>query len=312
MRLIFMGTPEPAAKVLQALIAAGHEIAAVVTQPDRPSGRGQKLAFSAVKELALQNNLPLEQPEKIKGNKVFAALIKSLAPEVIVVVAYGKILPREILDIPKFGCLNVHASLLPKYRGAAPVQWALLKGEAETGITIMKLDELLDTGDILLQEKVQISDEDTTQTLLEKLFTKAGPLLLKALEQLEKGSANFIKQKDSDATNAPSIQKEAGELNWQKSSLDLHSRIRAMIPWPGAHTFFKGKLLKIWRAKPIAAGSKNEPGTILEIVKDQGFVVATANGNLLVLEVQPAGKKRMSAFQFAIGHDVKPGKNLPS
>jgi len=312
MRVVFMGTPEPAATALKALISAGHEIALVVTQPDRKKGRGQKLSFPAVKEVALQNNLPLEQPEKLKGNKVFASLLESLEPEIIVVVAYGKLLPREILDLPKHGCLNVHASLLPKYRGAAPVQWAILKGEKETGITIMKLDELLDTGDIILQEKVAISDEDTTLTLLEKLFAKGGKLLLKALEQIESNTAKFQKQKDSEATFAPSIQKESGEIDWQKSSLDLHNRIRAMIPWPGAHTIFHGKLLKIWQAKPYNYTSQAKPGTVVEIIKNQGFVVKTGQGHLKILEVQLAGKKRLSAFQFIIGHDVKSGETLPN
>jgi len=305
MRIVFMGTPEPAATVLKELIAAGHGIALVVTQPDRKKGRGQKLSFSAVKEVALKNNLPLEQPEKVKNNKVFVSLLKSLNPDIIVVVAYGKILPKEILELPKLGCLNVHASLLPKYRGAAPVQWAILKGEEETGITIMKLDEGLDTGEIILQEKVAIESVDTTETLMVKLFDKGSKLLLTALQQIKDGAAKFQKQKESEVTYAPLLDKEAGTLDWTKSSLDLDRRVRAMIPWPGAQTFFNQKQLKIWQTKPVEVKSQVKPGAIIEIIKDQGFVVMTGSGALLVLEVQLAGKKRVSAYQFAIGHDVK-------
>ena len=312
MRLVFMGTPEPAATVLKALIEAGHEIAAVVTQPDRKKGRGQKLAFSAVKEIALKNNLPVLQPEKVKKNQELVNQLKELSPEIIVVVAYGKILPIEILELPKHGCLNVHASLLPKYRGAAPVQWAILKGEKETGLTIMKLDELLDTGDIILQEKVKIDDTDTTTTLLEKLFARGSNLLLKTLEKIKDGTASLQKQKDKEATFAPLLDKEAGTIDWQKPSLDIDRRIRAMIPWPGASTYFQGKFLKIWQAKPVESTGSEKPGTITEIVKNQGFVVKTGKGALLVLEVQLAGKNRVSAFQFAIGHDVKIGESLPN
>ena len=327
MRIIFMGTPEPAAKVLQDLISSHHEIVCVVTQPDRPKGRGRKIAFPAVKEVALKHNLPLEQPEKvnpstqlginaersrgIKNNKVFVSLLKSFKPDVIVVVAYGKILPKEILDIPKNGCLNVHASLLPKYRGAAPIQWALLNGEKETGVTIMWLDEGLDTGPIVLQTKVKIEEQDDSITLLKKVFDKGGPLLLKALEQVESGRIQYIQQNNAQATYAPMIQKESGELDFKKSATEVLSRIRALVPWPGAHTFRAEKLLKIWRAES-QAGPKDLPGKIVEIIKNVGFVVATGEGNLLVLEVQSEGKKRISAYDYVIGHDVKIGEILPN
>jgi len=315
MRIVFMGTPDPAATVLKALKLAGHEIVLVVTQPDRKKGRGQQISPPPVKTVALASSLTVFQPEKIKNNPEFVARLKSLKPEIIVVVAYGKILPKEILELPKFGCLNVHASLLPKYRGAAPVQWAILKGEKETGITVMKLDEGLDTGEIILQEKVAIESVDTTETLLAKLFAQGSQLLLQALAQIKDGTAKYQKQKESDVTYAPLLDKEAGTIDWQKPALDLDQRVRAMIPWPGAQTFFRGKSLKLWQVKPVGLrrGFESSPvGTIIEIIKNQGFVVMTGNGSLLVLEVQAAGKNRVSAYQFAIGHDVKIGESLPN
>ena len=315
MKIVFMGTPEPAAKILQELISAKHEIVCVVTQPDRPKGRGQKITFLAVKELALKHTLPVEQPEKVKNNGVFVPLLKSLNPDIIVVAAYGKILPKEILAIPKYGCINVHASLLPKYRGAAPIQWALLKGEKETGVTIMKIVERLDAGDIILQEKIKIKDDDNALTLSKRLFDIGGKLLLKALKQIEQGKAKFTPQNEAGATQAPSITKESGEIDWKKSATEIHNRIRAMIPWPVAHTFYKEKLLKIWKAKVYMTDFETKfklPGTVVEIIKNTGFVVATGAGYILVVEVQAEGKKRMSAYDFAIGHDVKIGKTLPN
>lgn len=306
-----MGTPSPAAEILTKLIKKKYQILCVITQPDRPKGRGQKLSFSPVKEVALKHGLPIEQPEKVKGDKAFAAFIKALNPEAIVVVAYGKILPKEILEIPQKGCLNVHASLLPKYRGAAPVQWAILKGEEETGVTVMKLDELLDTGDILLQKKVRISEDDTTITLMDRLFSAGGKLLIEALEKKVKPT----KQNDAEATYAPMLAKESGEIDWRKSAREIHDRVRALIPWPAAHTFYKEKLLKILKTELHVLDlelKRQEPGTIIEIIKNVGFIVATGKGDLLIKEVQPAGKKGMGAYNFAIGHDLKSNETLPN
>lgn len=315
MKIVFMGTPEPAVTILQELISAKHEILCVVTQPDRPKGRGQKITCPPVKELALNHSLPIEQPEKVKRNPVFTSLIKSLEPDIVVVVAYGKILPKEILDIPRYGCLNIHASLLPKYRGAAPIQWALLNGEKETGVTIMKLDERLDTGDIILQEKVIVDQEDNALSLSKKLFTKAGQLLLAALEQIKSNKVKFIKQNDKKATFAPLITKGSGEIDWKKSADEIHNRIRAMVPWPGAQTIFRKKLLKILQAKIHGCEKTNKtqlPGTIVEIVKGVGFVVAAGGGNIMISDVQPEGKRRMSAYDFVIGYDVKIGEIFPN
>ncbi len=315
MKIVFMGTPEQAASILELLISAEHEILCVITQPDRPKGRGQKISFPPVKELALKYALPIEQLEKIKGNQIFISFLASLKPDIIVVVAYGRILPKEILNIPKYGCINVHASLLPKYRGAAPVQWALLNGEKETGVTIMKIEELLDTGEIILQEKIKIEENHNTLTLSEKLFKLGGELLLKVLKQIEQGKAKYTPQNEAQATNAPAITKESGEIDWRKSAIEIHNRVRAMIPWPVAHTFYKEKLLKIWRSELHVADLEIRyklPGTIVQIIKNVGFIVGTGKGHLLVVEVQPEGKKRMPAYDFAIGHDVKIGETLPS
>jgi len=315
MKIVFMGTPEEASAVLQALLTSKHEILAVVTQPDRPRGRGQKVSFSPVKEAALKHSLPIEQPEKVKGSEVFVSFLKSLHPDIIVIVAFGRILPKAILDIPRYGCINLHASLLPKYRGAAPIQWALLNGEKETGITVMKINELLDTGEIILQEKVKIEESDKATTLSKKLFALGGKLLLGALEQIEQGKAKYISQNEPGATYAPALTKESGEIDWKKSAAEIHNRVRALIPWPVAHTFYQKKLLKIWKTEIHVADLETKyklPGTIVQIVKNIGFIVATGKGHLLVLEVQPEGKKRMGAYEFAIGHAVKMGEVLPN
>ena len=313
MKIVFMGTPETAATALEELVSSQHKIICVVTQPDRPKGRGRKLTFPPIKDVALKYNLPLEQPEKVKNNPTFISSLKSIKPDIIVVVAYGKILPKEILTIPEYGCINVHASLLPKYRGAAPIQWALLKGEKETGITIMKIDDRLDTGDIILQKKIKISDEDNTETLSKKLFAAGRKLLLKALEQIEEGKAKFVKQNEAEATNAPSITKESGELDWRKPALEIHNRVRAMVPWPVAHTFFQRKLLKIWQTTLYAKEAKSHlPGTIEQVVKGTGFSVATGAGAILIREVQAEGKKRMPAHDFVVGRKIKIGDKIPS
>lgn len=315
MKIVFMGTPEPAAGILRDLIGAGHQLLLVVTQPDRPRGRGQKITSSPVKEAALKHSLPVEQPEKVKGNEGLVSRIRSLSPDVIVVVAYGRILPKAILGLPSRGCINVHASLLPKYRGAAPIQWALLNGEKETGVTVMRIDELLDTGDIILQERTVIDENDDAVTLSKKLFARGSGLLLKALAQIEQGAARYIPQKGSEATFAPAITKESGEIDWKRSARQIHDRVRALVSWPVAHTFYREKPLRILRTDANVVDLESEyvqPGTIVHIVKNAGFVVKTGGGHLLIKEVQPAAKKRMGAYDFVIGHDVKIGETLPS
>jgi methionyl-tRNA formyltransferase len=309
--MVFFGTPEPAAGILDALISSKHEIVCVFTQPDRPKGRGQKLAASPVKELALKYNIRVEQPEKIKNSPAVKDLLETLQPEIAVVVAYGKILPAEILSVPKHGFINVHASLLPKYRGAAPVQWALLNGEKETGITIMKVDECLDTGAIILQEKLEIHPDDDAVSLFDKLFAAGGPLLLKALQQIETGKACYTKQNDAEASFAPALSRESGEIDWKKTAEEINSQVRALLLWPGAHTFYHGKMVKVLKVKRVE-GKAALPGTIVEIQKNSGFTVETGAGILQVLQVQPAGKNVMGAYEFVIGHKLAIGEVLPS
>ena len=303
-----MGTPESAAKVLQTLIGAKEEIIGVITQPDRPKGRHLKPTSPPVKELALKYDLPVYQPEKITR-----ATLEPLKPDLVVVVAYGKLLPKEVLDLPKYGSLNIHASLLPRYRGAAPIQHALLDGEKETGVTIFQLDETLDTGDIIAQEKVKIEEKDTVPTLADKLFKLGAELLLKVIADLKAGQKlSKIKQDPSQATYAPSLKKEDGVINWQKGASEILNQIRALNPWPGAFTHFKGKLLKIWEAEiePATLAKHRGPGYIVELIKGNGFVVETGKGHLMVKEVQLEAGKRMPADDFVRGHGLKIGDLL--
>ncbi|MBU0574487.1 MAG: methionyl-tRNA formyltransferase [Candidatus Margulisbacteria bacterium] len=316
MQILFMGTPDHAAGILQALLDAQENVAAVITQPDRPKGRGQKLSPSPVKLVAMNRHLPVEQPEKAK-DPAFVSMVNSYSPELIVAAAYGKILPKAVLDIPKYGCINVHASLLPKYRGAAPIQWAILNGEIETGITIMQMAEELDAGDIILQKKVPIDINDNTATLGNKLFEVGQSALLEAIDQIKSGKARRIPQKASEATFAPSLSKESGEIDWKKKALEIHNRIRAMNPWPGAHTFFRKKRMLIWgscavETQRIASLRAPAPGRVMEIVKNKGLVIATGDGLLLLTEVQLEGGKRMNAYNLVIGHKIKVGDILPS
>lgn len=314
MKIIFFGTPEPAAKILEALTKTKHEIALVVSQPDRPKGRGQKVSFSPVKESAIKHRLSIEQPEKVKNNPGFLKKIKALRSDIAIVVAYGKILPKELLDIPKHGFINLHASLLPKYRGAAPVQWALINGEKTMGITIFKIVEQLDAGPIAGSKELGVGSKETTKTLTAKLFTLGEKLLLETLIKIEKGTVNLTPQDESQATYAPIITKESGELDWKKSAGEIDNRIRGLFPWPAAHTFRQGKRLKIIKAQPFEVelrGLQKSPGEIIEIIKNEGFVVATGSGNLLVQEVQNEGGTPLNAYQFAIGHDVKVAEILP-
>ena len=302
MRLFFLGTPEPAAKILEALIKAKHEIVCVITPPDRPRGRGQKISFSPVKERAVQHGLRVEQGE-------FRAILQSLKPDLAVVAAYGKILPAEILSIPRLGFINLHASLLPQYRGAAPIPWALLNGETKTGVTIFKLVPALDAGPIIAQQEVEIADADNAITLTEKLFSAGTELLLNVLGK----DFKLIPQDEQHAAYAPSISKESGEIDWKKSAGEIHNRVRALINWPTAQTYYKGKSLKLLKTQVLPGGATaGAPGEILEVDKTAGIVVATGQGQLLIESVKPEGKQVMKAYAFAIGHGLKTGEVLPS
>jgi methionyl-tRNA formyltransferase len=310
MKILFMGTPEPARLCLKALIDAKEDLVAVITQPDRPKGRGLKVAPTPVKETAAEHDIPVFQPDKIK-DKESIELIRGLAPDLIVIVAYGKILPKEILDIPKYGAINVHASLLPKYRGAAPVQRAILNGDKYTGITIMKVIEALDAGDIIAQESIPIYDADNATTLTERLFKLGAKLLVSTIAQIKSGKVNAVKQDEEKASYAPTLKKESGVIDWKMKAPEICDQIKAFNHWPGAYTYYKGKTLKVIKAEPMRKeGCSN--GRIMEILKNRGFVVGVCEGAVLVTQVQPESGKAMSSYQFAIGHGLQVGDTLPS
>jgi methionyl-tRNA formyltransferase len=305
-----MGTPRFALPSLQILIDRAENILAVVTQPDRPAGRGQHIVPPPVKELALAHHLPVLQPVKVRDAQ-FIAQIKELSPDLIVVVAFGQILPRALLDIPSYGCVNVHASLLPFYRGAAPINWVLINGETETGVTIMLLDEGMDTGDMLLQEKLPIVTTDTVATLHDKLAQSGARLLGKAVEDLGRTGWTRIPQDHAKATYAPLLKKEDGLISWHKSAREIYNQIRGMNPWPGCFTYFNGRLFKVFNAEFGDQKAKDLPGSITEI-SENGIVVATGTGTLLLKEIQIEGKKRLPVEEFLKGKAIKAGDVLSS
>lgn len=311
MRTIFMGTPEIAAVILNTLIEHKQDIIAVVTQTDKPKGRGKEMSISEVKEVALKYNLPIYQPVKAKSEE-FIKEMEALAPDVIIVAAYGKILPESLLRLPKYGCINVHASLLPKYRGAAPIQWVIIDGEEKTGVTIMQMDNGIDTGDMLLKEEVVIEKDETAGSLHDKLAIAGGKALLKALKQVEEGTVVREKQDDSLSCYAKMLDKTMGNLDFSKSAVELERLIRGLNPWPSAYTQFEGKNLKIWRASVrmeeelLSETKEYAPGTIAKIEKNS-FYIKTGNGLLEILELQLEGKKRMHCAEFLRGNKVEIG-----
>jgi methionyl-tRNA formyltransferase len=300
MRIVFMGTPSFAVPVLEALIAAGaYEIVGVVTQPDAPSGRGRSLAMSAVKEQALAHGLTVLQPERVRRPESVAAL-RDLAPDVQIVAAFGQILPRSVLDIPARGTLNVHASLLPRWRGAAPITAAILAGDAETGVTIMRLDEGMDTGDILAQAQTAILAADTTGSLSARLADIGARLLVETLPRWARGEITPQPQDNNLATMCRPIRKESGRLDWSQPAGMLERAVRAYAPWPGTYTTWNGKLLKVLAARGIAGKGRAEPGTV--VATAEGPAVVTGDGMLLLVHVQPEGKKAMPVRDFVAGH----------
>ena len=303
-----MGTPPFAATSLRALVERGHDVAAVFTQPDRPAGRGHAPRTSAVKKLALERGIAVEQPEKLRDPAVVERL-RVLHPEVIVVAAYGKILPKALLDVPPRGAINVHASLLPRYRGAAPIQRALLAGDAETGITIMQMNERMDAGDILLQEALPIRDDDTAQTLAIRLAAVGARLLVDALEGLARGDVVARRQNEQEATFAPMVRKEEGRIDWQRGAADIARAVRAFSPWPSAYTMLGERLMKIHRTEPLAAVANAAPGTVVHAAGDR-LEVATRDGCLALLEIQLEGKRRLAAREFLAGHSLREGDRL--
>ena len=309
MKIVFMGTPDFAVGSLEALIQAGHEITAVVTQPDKPKGRSGALQYPAVKVCAIEHGILVFQPERIKRPEAVAQL-KTYEADVFVVAAFGQILSQEILDMPGYGCLCVHASLLPKYRGASPIQHVIIDGEEKTGITIMQMDAGVDTGDMLYQKELDIDREDTAQTLSEKLTVLGGQAIVEALELIEKGALTPRKQRDEDSCYARLITKEMGRIDFSRSAYAIDRLVHGMNPWPSAYTTYQGKQLKIWNAvaeEGSAAGVN--PGTVVAVGK-QDFTVAAGEGVLRIREVQLEGKKRMSAYDFLLGVRIAPGEKL--
>jgi methionyl-tRNA formyltransferase len=303
-----MGTSTFAVPSLKRLVASPHTLLAVITPPDRPQGRGRQIAFPPVKQIALTRQLQVLQPAHARDLD-FLAELKALAPEVIVVAAYGQLLPPALLAIPPYGCVNVHASLLPKYRGAAPVNWALIRGELITGVTMMLIDETLDTGPILVQAELEIDPADNAQTLQERLARLGAETLLPALDGLASGTLQPIPQNHSQATYAPKLRKQDGVISWERNAKALADLIRGVTPWPGAVTTHTGKLLRIWRATPMTAPRGDQPGKVVTI--DQlGAWVETGDGHLVLHEVQPAGGRRMDIAAYARGHALQPGDVL--
>ncbi len=307
MRVVFMGTPAFAVPSLEALDNSDHEVVGVVSRPDRPKGRGQAVVPCPVKELALAKGLSVSQPEKMKSPD-FLRLLSDWKPDVIAVTAFGRILPKVILDLPPMGCVNVHGSLLPAYRGAAPIQWALIHGDLETGITTMMMDEGMDTGDVLLQQPVPIEPEDTALELGTRLAQVGGTLLVETLTRLAERSVVPCAQDHARATLAPLLKKEDGVIDWTQSATEIANRIRGLSPWPGSYTFHHDHRLIICKGRVDAqgglAGSGQRPGTILA-VGPKSFWVETGEGRIEVLEVQPANKKRMSVEQFLLGYTLQ-------
>ncbi len=309
MKILFMGTPDFAANILDKLMEAGHEITGVVTQPDKVKGRGSKMSFPPVKELALKHGLAVYQPVKVR-EEGFLDTVRGMKPEVIVVAAFGQILPKALLDIPPYGCINVHASLLPKYRGAAPIQYSIIDGEKETGVTIMYMDVQLDTGDIILQEKLPIAADETGGSLNDKLSALGAGLLVQALGQIETGTASRIPQDDSQASYVKMLDKDMGKIDFSLPAVRIERLIRGLNPWPSAFTFLDGKTLKLWKAVAEPAGKPDAgPGEIIKIRKDS-FSVMTGEGTLAVKELQLEGKKRMDTAAFLRGYPLTSGKKL--
>ena len=307
MNVVFMGTPEFAVPTLEALVKE-HNVTAVVTQPDKPKGRGKKMMFSAVKEKALEYGLTVYQPEKVKDSD-FVQVLKELAPDIMVVVAFGQILSEEILNIPKYGCINVHGSLLPEYRGAAPIQWSIIHGREYGGVTTMYMAKGLDSGDMILKVQEKIRDDDTYGSLYDRLSVIGADLLIKTLELIESGEAPRTPQNEAEATAAPMITREMERINWNDRADNIVNLIKGLNPQPVAHTLLKGEKLKIWFAEKEGKGYTGTPGEIVDVRK-KDFVVMTADGAVAVKEVQAQGGKKMTTDAYMRGHAIDKGTIL--
>lgn len=308
MKIVFMGTPDFSVGALDALVEAGHEIIAVVTQPDKPKGRSGQMQFPPVKECALRHGLTVLQPVKIKTPE-WVDKLRELKADVFVVVAFGQILSKEILDMPKYGCVNIHASLLPKYRGAAPINWAIINGEKETGVTIMQMNEGVDTGDMLSHVVVPIAPKETAESLFDKLAKAGAKLIVETLPKLEAGEIIPVPQDESQSSHVKMMNKSLGKIDWNQDAVVIERLVRGLNSWPSAYTYYQGKSVKLWDCDVVEAAAKAVPGTIIAVAKDS-FDVATGNGALRVLELQLEGKKRMDTKSFLLGNQWKTGMQL--
>lgn len=308
MKIIFAGTPAFSATALEALKAAGYDIALVLTQPDRPAGRGMKAMPGAVKVLAKQYGLPLLQPHSLNGAEVNTQL-DAIHADAMIVAAYGLILPSTVLALPRYGCLNIHASLLPRWRGAAPIQRAILAGDRETGITIMQMDKGLDTGNMLLQRSIRIGRDDTAQMLHDKLSLLGADCIIETLVQLEQGNLSPVPQSEVGATYAPKLKKDEARINWELGAEFIHRAVRAFNPWPGAHTLMDGNILKIWRTRigTDTDGLNHRPPGEIAAIDSNGITVRCGEGVIILEVVQKSGGKKMNAAEFVAGHPLYPG-----
>ncbi|HEK4831208.1 TPA: methionyl-tRNA formyltransferase [Clostridioides difficile] len=305
MKIVFMGTPDIAVPCLQKIIDEKYEILGVVTQPDKPKGRGKKLGMSSVKELAIENNIPVYQPVEAR-DKEFIDKIKSLNPDVIVVVAFGQILPKEILEIPKLGCINVHVSLLPKYRGAAPINWVIINGEEKTGVTTMYMDEGLDTGDMILKTEVNLDENITAGELHDKMMNIGAETLKETLRLIEEGNAPREVQNHEEFSYAPIMNKSLGNIDFSKSAREIHNLVRGVNPWPSAYTTYNDVIMKVWKTKVLDEKSTKDVGTIIDVSKD-GIKVSTIDNVLLIEEIQMPNKKRMLVGEYIKGNTIETG-----
>ncbi len=310
MKVIFMGTPDFSVGTLEALIEAGHEVVLVVTQPDKPKGRGHDMQFTPVKEVALKHNIPVFQPKRVRNPECIEELRKYDA-DVMIVVAFGQILPKEILEMTKYGCINVHASLLPKYRGAAPIQWAIIEGETVSGVTTMQMDEGLDTGDMIRKTEIVLDKNETGESLHDKLAQAGAALCVETLKAVEAGTATFEKQGETPTAYARMLDKKLGEIDWNKSAVSIERLVRGLNSWPSAYTTWDGKVMKIWEAE-VVEGTGNEgdvPGTVVSVEKNS-INVLTGEGILKIKALQIPGKKRMDTGAFLRGYSVAQGTKL--
>lgn len=308
MKVIFMGTPDFSVGALESIVKAGHEVVLAVTQPDKPKGRGKAMQFPAVKEAALRLGIEVYQPRRVREPECIEYL-RTFQPEIIIVAAFGQLLPKEILDMPKYGCVNIHASLLPKYRGAAPIQWAVINGERVTGVTTMRMDVGLDTGDMIDQVEVELATDETGGSLFDRLSIAGAKLCVETMQRIEDGTAVYTKQNEEEATHTKMIHKKFGKIDWNMSAVEIERLIRGLNPWPSAYTQLDGKTLKIWQAEVLDCGDVSMAGHVLK-ANGKELWIQTGDGILSLQEVQLEGKKRMAVADFLRGYKILEGTIL--